>query len=70
MRNHKTTTNEEMAPDIQAHVTSNPSQAMDKLMDRLFDIKEKLTDAEHKGFCEDIAEEYKNVIESKSHSGI
>ena len=26
MRNHKTTTNEEMAPDIQAHVTSNPSQ--------------------------------------------
>ena len=32
---------------------------MDKLMDRLFDIKEKLTDAEYKGFCEDIAEQYK-----------
>jgi hypothetical protein len=26
MRNHKATTNEEMAPTIQAHVTTNPSQ--------------------------------------------
>ena len=32
---------------------------MDILMNRLFDIKEKLTDAEYKGFCDDIAEQYK-----------
>ena len=28
-------------------------------MNRLFDIKEKLTDAEYKGFCDDIADQYK-----------